>query len=65
MDSSGAFLNIAHYRVLERVGVGGMGEVYLAQNTKLDRQAALKILQTDLAAHRNLMDRFVREVKAG
>ena len=41
-----------------------MGEVYLAQDTKLDRQVALKILPADVAADRNRMSRFVQEAKA-
>ncbi len=41
-----------------------MGEVYLAQDTKLDRIVALKILPEDVASQRDRMDRFVREAKA-
>src|SRR2546425_12839672 len=41
-----------------------MGEVYLAQDTKLDRKVALKILPADVAAHRDRMERFVREAKS-
>ncbi len=41
-----------------------MGEVYLAQDTKLDRKVALKILPADLASNRDRMERFVREAKA-
>ena len=35
---------IAHYRIVSKIGAGGMGEVYLAQNTKLDRKVAIKFL---------------------
>jgi len=42
MESNGTFLNVTHYRVLGRIGVGGMGAVYLAPNTKLDRHVAIK-----------------------
>ena len=55
---------ISHYRILSKLGAGGMGEVYLAQDTKLDRKVALKILPADVAANRDRMERFVREAKA-
>src|SRR5438045_4251970 len=55
---------ISHYRILSKVGAGGMGEVYLAQDTKLDRKVALKILPADVAAHPDRMKRFVQEAKA-
>ena len=55
---------IGHYKIISRVGAGGMGEVYLAQDTKLDRQVALKILLPGLAADRDRMQRFVQEAKA-
>jgi serine/threonine protein kinase len=55
---------ISHYRIVSRPGAGGMGEVYLAQDTKLDRNVALKILPADIASHRDRMDRFIREAKS-
>jgi TolB-like protein/Flp pilus assembly protein TadD/predicted Ser/Thr protein kinase len=55
---------LAHYRIMSKIGEGGMGEVYLAQDTKLDRKVALKILPADLAAHQDRMRRFVQEAKA-
>src|SRR5947209_11869399 len=55
---------ISHYRILSKLGEGGVGEVYLAQDTKLDRRVALKILPADVAAHPDRMKRFVQEAKA-
>ena len=53
-----------HYRIMAALGAGGMGEVYLAEDTKLDRKVALKILPADVASNRGRMERFVREAKA-
>src|SRR5438105_12387044 len=55
---------ISHYRILSKLGAGGMGEVFLAQDTKLDRKVALKILPAEVAAHQDRMRRFVQEAKA-
>jgi serine/threonine protein kinase len=55
---------LSHYRIVSKIGTGGMGEVYLAQDTKLDRKVALKILPADLAANQDRMRRFVQEAKA-
>src|ERR1700681_3132248 len=55
---------LSHYRIVSKIGAGGMGEVYLAQDTKLDRKVALKILPADLATNQDRMRRFVQEAKA-
>jgi serine/threonine protein kinase len=55
---------LGRYEIRSKIGAGGMGEVYLAQDTKLDRKVALKILPADLASNRERMERFVREAKS-
>src|SRR5215204_5337155 len=56
--------SISHYQVLSLLGAGGMGEVYLARDPRLDRTVALKILPGELAADADRMERFTREAKA-
>ena len=56
--------NLSHYQVLSLLGAGGMGEVYLARDPRLDRTVALKILPGELAADEDRMQRFTREAKA-
>jgi serine/threonine-protein kinase len=55
---------ISHYRILTKLGAGGMGEVYLAEDTKLNRKVALKILPAEVAANEDRMRRFVQEAKS-
>jgi len=55
---------LGRYEIRSQLAVGGMGEVYLAQDTRLDRKVALKILPTGVAANQERMRRFVQEAKA-
>ncbi len=53
-----------HYEIVRQIGAGGMGEVYLARDTKLDRRVAVKILNEKFSRHESNLNRFVAEAKA-
>ena len=55
---------ISHYKVLEKIGEGGMGEVYLAEDSRLNRKVALKILPEHLSDRAEPRERFEREARA-
>ena len=61
MPVEGELLN--HYRVMKRLGSGGMGEVFLAEDTRLHRKVALKVLLPEVAADPDRMARFLQEAR--
>ena len=56
--------NLGRYEIRSQLGAGGMGEVYLAQDTRLERTVALKVLPANVALDRQRMQRFILEAKA-
>jgi serine/threonine protein kinase/tetratricopeptide (TPR) repeat protein len=55
---------VSHYRIVEKIGAGGMGEVYLAEDTQLNRKVALKFLPSHFLSDPNCVARFKREAQA-
>ena len=55
---------LSHYRIISKIGAGGMGEVYLAQDTKLDRKVAIKFLNEEFSKDADKLKRFIQEAKA-
>ncbi|MGE5861488.1 MAG: protein kinase domain-containing protein, partial [Ignavibacteria bacterium] len=56
--------SISHYKIIEKIGEGGMGVVYKAKDTKLDRQVAIKFLPVHLSSNEEHKQRFMREAKS-
>ena len=56
--------SISRYRIIEKLGAGGMGEVYLAEDSKLGRKIALKVLAEELTQNRDRLNRFDQEAYA-
>jgi eukaryotic-like serine/threonine-protein kinase len=55
---------LSHYRIVSKIGAGGMGEVYLAHDTKLDRKVAIKFLSEEFSKDSDKLKRFIQEAKA-
>ncbi|HEV2834654.1 MAG TPA: protein kinase [Pyrinomonadaceae bacterium] len=55
---------VSHYRILEKLGAGGMGEVYLAEDMKLGRKVAIKILSEEYTTNKDRLHRFEQEASA-
>src|SRR5260370_33178854 len=55
---------LSHYNIIGKLGAGGMGEVYLAEDTKLDRKVDIKFLPSASATDEHAKERLVREAKA-
>src|SRR5687767_14049641 len=56
--------DLGHYRVVRKLAAGGMGEVFLAEDTRLHRQAAVKVISSDVAHDPDRKRRFLREAHA-
>ena len=59
-----AGVELGHYKIISAIGAGGMGEVFLAEDLRLDRKVAIKVLPPDFAKDEDRLRRFVQEAKA-
>src|SRR5215813_6138585 len=57
-------MRLAHYEILDKLGAGGMGEVYKARDTRLERFVAVKVLRSDKIADPARKQRFIQEARA-
>jgi serine/threonine-protein kinase len=55
--------HVGHYEIISSLGAGGMGEVFVAHDTKLDRRVALKVLKAEVATDPDRRERFAREAR--
>src|SRR6516162_10015938 len=55
---------ISHYRIVSKIGAGGMGEVYRARDTRLDREVAIKLLSSEVSKDADRLMRFEQEARA-
>ena len=56
--------NLSHYRIVSKLGAGGMGEVWRARDTRLDREVAIKLLRASFANDPDRLSRFEQEARA-
>ena len=56
--------SLSHYQIIRKIGQGGMGEVFLAEDTSLERKVAIKFLPQAMASDRVARERFLREAKS-
>ena len=63
-ETLGINSNLTHYRIVSKLGAGGMGEVWLAEDTRLDRKVAIKVLPPEVSADEQARKRLVREAQA-
>jgi serine/threonine-protein kinase len=64
MKESSSKINLSHYRIISKLGEGGMGEVFLAEDSRLNRKVALKVLPETFAADKDRLRRFEQEARA-
>nr|MBA3442831.1 serine/threonine protein kinase [Pyrinomonadaceae bacterium] len=64
MNSDLSNTTLSHYRIVSKIGAGGMGEVYLVRDAQLERTVAVKILPAGAAADAHRMSRFIQEARA-